>query len=179
MVPAAVSFPPVSAIVEEPASAVSMLVEPHVPVRPFGLSTATPAGSVSVNATPLRALVFGLVIVNESAVVPPDPIEAGVNALLSVGGFTAALAAAGSATNSAAAAMAALESRMPTPRRAPTPELNILACVLTSVPFRRSNTWFDIHPVELGSKTTQSRLNLHGSRVERISTSPWSGRLGH
>ena len=119
----AASLPPVSEIVDPPATAVSVLVEPHVPFWPFGLSTASPAGSVSVKATPLSALAFGLVMVNDSAVVPPDPIEAGVNWLAIVGGFTSADALAGSAKSSSAATIA---------------PLNVLACVLTRVPFRRA-----------------------------------------
>src|SRR6476469_4675941 len=64
----AASLPPVSVIVLEPGSAVSTLVEPHVPFVPFGLSTTSPAGNVSVNPIPLsEPLEFGLVIVNDSA----------------------------------------------------------------------------------------------------------------
>src|SRR5712691_2942744 len=52
------------------------------------LATVIPVGSVSVKATPFRAVVLaaGLVMVNCSEVVPVSGIEVGLKALLSVGG---------------------------------------------------------------------------------------------
>ena len=48
----------------EPAVAV-MVPPPQLPVRPFGAATTRPAGSVSVDATPVRGMVLaeGLVMV--------------------------------------------------------------------------------------------------------------------
>ena len=52
------------------AAEVVMVPEPQEPVRPFGLATARPVGSVSPNATPLRATVaLGLVMVKLRVVV--------------------------------------------------------------------------------------------------------------
>ena len=52
------------------------------------LATVSPVGSVSVKATPFRAVVLaaGLVMVKVSEVVPLSGIELGLKALLSVGG---------------------------------------------------------------------------------------------
>jgi hypothetical protein len=76
--------------------AVSRLLEPHVPFWPLGLSITTPPGRVSKNEISLSdPLAFGLVIVNDSAVVPPTGIVAGVNALVIVGGLVAATEVAG------------------------------------------------------------------------------------
>ena len=52
----AAMVPPVRLIVPEPATAV-MVPLPQVPVRPFGVETIRPAGSVSLKATPVSALV--------------------------------------------------------------------------------------------------------------------------
>jgi hypothetical protein len=48
--------PPERLIVPEPATAV-IVPEPQVPVRPFGVATTSPAGSVSLKPTPVRAVV--------------------------------------------------------------------------------------------------------------------------
>jgi hypothetical protein len=97
----ALMLPPVSEIVLAPGLAVTVLLEPQVPLSPLGLSTTRLAGSVSVNATPLsEPLEFGLVIVTDSELVPPTAIEVGVNALVVLGGLVAAAAIAG--TTSAA-----------------------------------------------------------------------------
>jgi hypothetical protein len=60
---------------------------PHVPVRPLGVETTRPAGSVSVNAMAARlcvVLLFWMVKVSE--VVPFNGIEAAPNALMITGG---------------------------------------------------------------------------------------------
>ncbi len=58
-----VSVPPDRLTLPLPATAVIVPL-PQVPVKPLGVATTTPAGKVSVNATPLSAtLVFGLVMV--------------------------------------------------------------------------------------------------------------------
>jgi hypothetical protein len=61
---------------------------PHVPVTPFGVATTSPAGIVSMNATPVSDTVFaaGFVIVKVRFVVPFSGIVAAPNALLIVGG---------------------------------------------------------------------------------------------
>ena len=49
-----------------------MVPPPHEPVRPLGVATKSPAGNVSVNATPLSAVeALGLVMVKDSEVVAP------------------------------------------------------------------------------------------------------------
>jgi hypothetical protein len=65
-------------------------VPPQVLVSPFGVATTNPAGSVSLNATPLCATVLaaGLVMVNVSVLVPFSEIELGLNALAIDGGAT-------------------------------------------------------------------------------------------
>ena len=71
----------------EPDPAVAVMVPPpHDPVRPLGVETIRPAGSVSVNATPFSAgVALGLLMVNESEVVPPTEIDAAPNDLEMVG----------------------------------------------------------------------------------------------
>jgi hypothetical protein len=67
--------PPVKLMLPPPATAVT--VPPHVPVNPFGVATTSPEGSVSENATPVRATTeFGLLMVKVRLVVPPNGIEA-------------------------------------------------------------------------------------------------------
>src|SRR5262249_49316662 len=64
-----------------PEPAVAVTVPPHAPVRPFGVETTIPAGSVSVTATPVSAVdAFGLVIVNVRLVEPLTGIVAAPNA---------------------------------------------------------------------------------------------------
>ena len=66
---------------------VVMVPDPQEPVRPFGLATARPAGSVSPNATPLRATVaFGFVMVKLRVVVPFRLMLAAPKALAMDGG---------------------------------------------------------------------------------------------
>ena len=72
----------------DPATAVA--VPPQALVRPLGVDTTSPAGSVSVNATPVSATVFaaGLVTLKVSVVVPLSGIVVGLNALAIEGGAT-------------------------------------------------------------------------------------------
>src|SRR5205085_2193676 len=72
-----------------PLPAVAVMVPPpHEPLRPFGVLTTRPAGRVSVKATPVScAPALGLVIVNDSDVLPPIAIDAVPNDLLIVDGL--------------------------------------------------------------------------------------------
>ena len=70
----------------EPATAV-IVPPPQEPVRPFGVETTRPAGRVSVNATPVSEIVvFGLLMVKLSEVLPFTGMEAAPNDLVIVGG---------------------------------------------------------------------------------------------
>src|SRR6266567_888458 len=82
---------PASVMLPEPAAAV-IVPPPHDPVRPFGVATTRPAGSVSVNATPVRGMVLaaGFVIVKLKLVEPFSGIVAAPNALVMVGGVATA-----------------------------------------------------------------------------------------
>ena len=73
----------------QPATAV-IVPPPQVPVKPLGVATTIPAGSVSLKAMPVNATVFaaGLVIVKLRLVVPFTGIEAAPNDLLMLGGAT-------------------------------------------------------------------------------------------
>src|SRR5260370_19716485 len=84
----AATVPPVSEILPEPATAVA--TPPQVLVSPLGVATTKPAGSVSVNATPVSAtaLTPGLVMVKCSDVVPFSGIAAAPKALAIEGGAT-------------------------------------------------------------------------------------------
>src|SRR5260370_1350216 len=84
----AATVPPVSEILPEPATAVA--TPPQVLVSPLGVATTKPAGSVSVNATPVSATVLapGLVMVKVSDVVPFSGIAAAPKALAIEGGAT-------------------------------------------------------------------------------------------
>src|SRR6185503_11817355 len=67
---------------------------PQVPVRPFGVEMIRPAGSVSVNATPLSAtVVLGLVMVKLNEVEPFSGMLAAPNALAMVAGATTVMEA--------------------------------------------------------------------------------------
>jgi hypothetical protein len=69
-----------------PATAVIVPL-PQLPVNPFGVATTTPAGKVSVNATPLSAtFVFGLLIWNVSVLLVFSGMLVGLNDLVIVGG---------------------------------------------------------------------------------------------
>jgi len=66
----AASAPADSVVEDVPAAAVD--VPPQELARLFGVATTTPAGNVSVNATPVSAtLEFGFVMLKVSEVVPP------------------------------------------------------------------------------------------------------------
>ena len=80
------SVAPVKLMLPDPAVAV-IVPPPHEPVRPFGVFTTSPAGSVSVNATPVTEdTVLGLVMVKLKLVVPLIPIVDAPNAFVIVGG---------------------------------------------------------------------------------------------
>jgi hypothetical protein len=83
--PLAAIVPPLRLTLPEPATAV-IVPAPQLPVRPFGVETTTPAGSVSVTATPVKALAFGLVMVKLSVLVPPTTMLVGAKDLVIVGG---------------------------------------------------------------------------------------------
>jgi hypothetical protein len=88
----ALTDPPLSEIAWVAGAAVITPVDPQVPFSPFGSSMARPVGSVSVNETADSVpLVFGLVMVNDNAVaaLSLNPIRAGVNALVILGGLAA------------------------------------------------------------------------------------------
>ena len=77
--------PPVSEMDPEPAAAVT--VPPQLLVKPFGVATTRPAGSESLNATPLRAsVVFGLLMLKVSDVELFRRMLAAPKALVIVGG---------------------------------------------------------------------------------------------
>jgi hypothetical protein len=86
----AATVPPVR--LEEPEPATAVAVPPHVFVSPFGVATTRPAGNVSLNASPVRAtaLAAGLVMVNESVVVPLGGRLATPKAFAMLGGATTA-----------------------------------------------------------------------------------------
>jgi len=85
--------PPLRLITLVPAVAV-IVPAPHVPVRPFGVETTRPAGSVSLNATPLSAVVVLLFwMVKLSEVEPFSGIEAAPKALMITGGPTTVIEA--------------------------------------------------------------------------------------
>jgi len=77
----------------EPEPATAVVVPPQVLLRPFGVATSNPAGSVSLNATPLRPIVFGLLMVKLRLVLPFTGIEAALKALLMVGGLATVMLA--------------------------------------------------------------------------------------
>src|SRR4029077_8236117 len=80
--------PPERLITLVPAVAV-IVPAPQVPVRPFGVETTRPAGSVSLKATPLNAVVALLFwMLKVSEVEPFSGMLAAPKALLIVGGAT-------------------------------------------------------------------------------------------
>jgi hypothetical protein len=82
----AVSVPPVRLMALLPAVAVIAPL-PQVPVTLGGVATRTPAGKLSVKASPLRVLaVFGLVMVKLSMLLAFNTTLVGLKALLMVGG---------------------------------------------------------------------------------------------
>jgi len=81
----AASVPPVRLTEPEPATAVA--VPPQVLFNPLGVATTKPAGRVSVNAMPVSArVVFGLLMVNVSEVVPFSGMLAAPKAFVMLGG---------------------------------------------------------------------------------------------
>src|SRR5579863_6393679 len=84
--------PPARLIVPEPGVAVA--IPPQVEVRPLGVATTSPAGSASVNATPVSAAkLFGFVIEKLTVVVPPGRNLLGTKLLLMDGGNSTAIEA--------------------------------------------------------------------------------------
>src|SRR5689334_1461971 len=78
--------PPLRLITFVPAVAV-IVPAPQVPVRPFGVETTRPAGSVSLKPTPVSAVVVLLFwMVKVSEVEPFSGIDAAPNALIMTGG---------------------------------------------------------------------------------------------
>jgi len=78
--------PPLRLITFVPAVAV-IVPAPHVPVRPFGVETTRPVGSVSLKATPLSAVVVLLFwMVKLRLVEPFSGMLAAPNALIMTGG---------------------------------------------------------------------------------------------
>src|SRR3989442_7570545 len=77
----------------EPDPAVAVVVPLHVLLRLLGFATTSPAGKLSVNATPLRLVVFGLLIVNVRLVLALSGIEPAPNAFEIVGGVATVMLA--------------------------------------------------------------------------------------
>ena len=84
--PATAMPPPVSEMLVLPAVAVA--VPPQLFVNPFGVATTSPAGNVSVNATPASGSGFaaGLVMVKVNVLFVFNAIEFGLKALAIDGG---------------------------------------------------------------------------------------------
>ena len=78
-----------------PDAAVAVMVPPpHVPVKPFGVEITRPAGSVSLNATPVRVVMVLLFwIVKLKLVEPFSGMLAAPNALMITGGPTTVMLA--------------------------------------------------------------------------------------
>ena len=75
-------------MVDEPATAV-MVPPPHVPDKPLGVATTSPAGRLSVKLKPVNVVeVLGLLMLNVSAVELPVKMGFAVKALLMTGGAT-------------------------------------------------------------------------------------------
>src|SRR6516162_2235034 len=87
----AASVAPVKLIDPDPGAAV-IVPPPQDPLTPFGVATTSPAGSVSVNPTPVSEVPpLGLLRLKLTLVVPPTPILDTANASLSVGAATTVL----------------------------------------------------------------------------------------
>ena len=85
--------PPLRLITLVPAVAV-IVPAPHVPVRPFGVETTRPAGRVSLNPTPVSAVVLLLFwMVKVRLVEPFSGMLAAPNALIMTGGATTVIEA--------------------------------------------------------------------------------------
>src|SRR5690348_5074146 len=83
--PNAPSVPPVRLIIDVPAFAVMLPLQSLVMLT--GVATFSAAGMVSVKVTPLRAALFGLLIVKVIVVEPFTGIVVGTNPVRIVGGF--------------------------------------------------------------------------------------------
>jgi hypothetical protein len=65
----------------------AVIVPPHVPVKPLGVASTSPAGKLSLKAIPFRVVaLLGLLMVKLSEIVPLRGIEAAPNFLLMLGG---------------------------------------------------------------------------------------------
>src|ERR1041384_4314972 len=83
--PFAASVPPLRLM--EPEPAVAVVVPPQLLLSPFGVATTRPAGSVSLNVTPLSArLVFGLLMLKVNEVLAFSRMLAAPKAFVIVGG---------------------------------------------------------------------------------------------
>jgi hypothetical protein len=87
----AATVPPLKLAEPEPASAV--VVPLHELLNPFGVATTNPAGKLSEKATPLRLVVFGLLIRKLRLVLAFSGIETAPNVLLIVGGLATVMLA--------------------------------------------------------------------------------------
>ena len=81
----AASVPPDRLTEPDPLTAVA--VPPQLLLRFDGVATTKPAGRLSVNAMPVSVIVFGLVMLKASEVVPFNGIVAAPNPLLMLGGL--------------------------------------------------------------------------------------------
>jgi hypothetical protein len=91
-VPLAAIAPPVRLTLPDPATAVA--VPPHVFVKPFGVDTTSPAGSVSPKPIPVSvAVVLLFWIVKAKLVDPLTEMLAAPNALMITGGPTTVIEA--------------------------------------------------------------------------------------
>ena len=79
-VESAAVVPPVSMMDPLPATAVT--VPPQLLTTMLGVETTSPAGSVSVKATPVKGIAWGLPSVNVRVVVWPIPSRVAPNILL-------------------------------------------------------------------------------------------------
>ena len=88
-----------------------MVPPSHVPATTLGVETINPAGSVSRNAIPVSAVVFGLETVKLNAVVFPGPNSCNwesANALVIVGGETTVTVAVAAAPTTPSASVSVL-----------------------------------------------------------------------
>jgi hypothetical protein len=83
--PASVAAASVMLVLPETAV---MVPPPQDPVKPFGVATTSPVGSVSVNPSAENAVVFGLLRVKVRAVIAPAPMLTAPNAFVRVSGWT-------------------------------------------------------------------------------------------
>jgi hypothetical protein len=82
----AVRVAPANATEVDPAVAVA--VPPQRELSPFGVATTSPAGSVSLNASPVNPTPLGLLKVNVSEVEPLRPMVESLKAMAMTGGAT-------------------------------------------------------------------------------------------